>query len=613
MQSIHQRSRALALVAALACLHATAVSAQRAATLPEVVVTGSRTPTPASDSLADVSVITRDELNTAGQSSLVDVLRRYQGIEIATNGGPGSVSAVFIRGSNNQQVLVLVDGQRVGSSTAGAASWQAIPLGQVERIEILRGPASSLYGADAIGGVVQIFTRQGAGPLRIDGEGGAGTYGTWRIGAGVSGGDDRVRYSLRAGREDSNGFNAIRNPTAFGYNPDADGYRNRNVGGQFGFTLAPGHDLGLQFLQNALESQFDTSANFDDRAQTTLRTFAVSSSNRILANWTSRLRLGETADLTENRTATGRTTFDSRQRLYAWQNDLVFGRARAQLALERREERVSSTTTFALTTRDTNAGVGVLQWSPGSHLFQLSGRYDDSSQFGGRTTGSAAYGYRLGGGWRATASAGTAFRAPTFNDLYFPSFDNPTLQPEKARNGEVGLYYDTDPIAFSAVYYRNRVENLIAFTGTCPLPGRAFGCPVNVNRALLEGVSFGGRWALSRRWAMRATLDIAEPKDRATGTLLPRRAQQYGSASLDYTEGGLRLSTELIASGHRYDNVANTQRLAGYALWNIVASYGLTKEWTLFARWNNIFDKQYELARNFATPGTNVFLGVRYQ
>lgn len=612
-----RRGIAHALLLTASLLAAATGSAQQAAgpgtTLPAVVVTGSRTPTPITESLADVSVITREELDTAGQSSLVDLLRRQRGVEFATNGGPGSTTGVFVRGANNAQVLVLIDGQRAGSSTSGGAAWQAIPLDQIERIEILRGPASSLYGADAIGGVVQIFTRQGDGPARLDAEGGYGSYDTWRIGAGFSGSTDRFRYSIRAGREDSGGFNAIRNPTAFGFNPDRDGYRNDNASARLGFTLARGHELGLQALESRINSQFDTSANFDDRTKTTVRAAQISSTNQILANWRSHLRLGETADLSESRTAFSTTRFDSKQRQYAWQNDFQLGGLKLQLAAERREERVVSTTLFSTNQRDTDSGVAVLQWAPGQHLFQASGRYDDSNQFGGRSTGALAYGYRFGAGWRATASAGTAFRAPTFNDLYFPSFDNPTLTPEKAKNVEAGLHYDGARFEASAVYYRNRVEDLIAFSGVCPLAGRPFGCPVNINRALLEGVSMSARARLSQAWSVRGTLDIADPQDRATGRVLPRRAKQFGSASVDYSLGALRLSTEVIAAGRRFDNVANTQRMAGYAIWNVLASYRLNRQWSLFARWNNVFDKEYELATNFATPGSNVFVGVRYQ
>ncbi len=418
---------------------------------------------------------------------------------------------------------------------------------------------------------------------------------------------------MQVGREDSRGFNAIRNPSAFGFNPDRDGYRRAHASGQFGFTPARGHEIGVQFLESRIVSQYDTSANFDDRAETTVRTGAIHSAHQLLPNWTTRLRLGETADLNENRSAFSTSRFDTKQRQYAWQNDLRFGGLRLQLAAERREERVISNTLFSTNERDTNSGVGVLQWAPGAHLFQGSVRNDDSNQFGNRTTGSLAYGYRFGGGWRATLSGGTAFRAPTFNDLYFPSFDNPTLVPEKARNAEGGVHYDGQRISGSAVYYRNRVEDLIAFTGVCPLAGRPFGCPVNVNQALLAGYSMSAQARLTSNWSVRGTFDLADPKDRASGRVLPRRAKRYGSASLDYEVGSWSFSSEVVASGRRFDDLNNTRPLDGYALLNLVASYRFNREWRIFARWNNVFDKEYELATNFATPGSNVFVGVRYQ
>ena len=587
--------------------------AQGTTTLPEVVVTGSRVASPFTDRLTDLSVITREEIDRAGQSSLVDVLRMTQGLEFTTNGGPGSATSVFIRGSNNSQVVVLVDGQRVGSSTAGAASWNAIPLAQIERIEVLRGPASSLYGADAIGGVVQIFTRAGGGPTRFNAEAGYGTFNTWRTGVGARGGDERFQYSVRAGAEQSEGFNALRNPANFSYNPDRDGYRNANLGGQLGYTLARGHDLGLQFLENRLRSQFDNGLNADHRTYTTVRNAALTSNNRINPFWTSRLRLGETADFSSSVGFANASRFDSRQRQYAWQNDLRVGPARLQLVAERREEQVSTTSSLRESGRDTNSGAAVLQWTPGNHIFQASGRHDDSSQFGGRTTGGVGYGYRLGGGWRIAGNGSTGFRAPSFNDLYFPGFDNPDLKPETARNLEGGLYYEADRATLSAVYYRNKVEDLIVFNGVCPLPGRAFGCPINVNRATLQGTSLGARLLLNKEFAVRGTLDVAHPDDDITGKVLPRRARRFGSGAIDYTTGPLRLSSELIATGRRFDDAANTRPMSGYAILNLVANYALDREWSLFVRWNNVFDRKYELARDFATPGSNVFVGVRFQ
>ena len=403
-------TRALRLAAALSVAYAvtsfvspcvaqnsaarTPASPTPSATMPAVVVTGARGPIAITDSWADVTVISRDEIQRSGQSSVIEILRGYAGVQITANGGPGSTSNVFLRGANPGQTVVLVDGMRISSSTTGTPSWWALPLAQIDRIEILRGPASSLYGADAIGGVVQIFTRVGDGPARLTGGLGYGSYDTVLGDAAVAGGDERIRYSVRAGFGSSSGFNAIRNPRAFGFNPDRDGYQSFNVGGNVGVTLARGHEIGVQAFESRQDAEYDGGANFDHRTKTTARTAAISSTNQITGYWTSRLRLGETSDLNDNiASPTSTTTFDSRQRQYAWQHDLRFGTFGVQAAIERREERVSSTTQFAIKSRDTNAGLLLLRWTPGSHLIQASGRIDDDSQFGARSTGNLAYGY----------------------------------------------------------------------------------------------------------------------------------------------------------------------------------------------------------------------------
>jgi vitamin B12 transporter len=278
------------------------------------------------------------------------------------------------------------------------------------------------------------------------------------------------------------------------------------------------------------------------------------------------------------------------------------------LALERREERVNGDTGFAVTARNTNAAAGVWQWREGPHALQANLRYDDSSQFGGRTTGALAYGYALGGGLRATASYGTAFKAPTFNDLYFPGFSNPDLKPETARNAEMALRYAAGDVAAGIVAYRNRVRDLIVFE--CDA---SFNCaPQNVASATLEGITL----ELEARIAnvdLRSSLDLQRPEDDATGNLLVRRARRHGSLAIARAWSALRLGAELNASSARFDDPANTRRMGGYALVNLTAEYALPAGWTLFARGTNVLDKQYELAADYNTPGASVFAGVRYR
>src|SRR5438552_7946604 len=255
--------------------HAGAQIDAKTTSLDRVVVTATRSQQPLIDLIADVSYIGTEDITRAGAQSVAELLARVPGVEIASNGGPGSTTSVFLRGANRGHTLVLIDGLRVGSSSDGATALEAIPLEQIDHIEILRGPASSLYGADAIGGVIQIFTRKSHGALSVNTSGGYGTYGTGMATAGISGGAgaNGWRFALQAGVRRSEGFNAIGNPANFSYNPDRDGYRDDSASGSLAYRFAPDQELAAQFFRSRLNAQFDAGLGFDDRTITTLSAY----------------------------------------------------------------------------------------------------------------------------------------------------------------------------------------------------------------------------------------------------------------------------------------------------------------------------------------------------
>jgi vitamin B12 transporter len=339
-----------------------------------------------------------------------------------------------------------------------------------------------------------------------------------------------------------------------------------------------------------------------------LSSYAVSTRNRITADWQSLLRAGQSEDDTRLESGFGPSRFRTRQDQYLWQNDFTLGIGSLQLALERREERLSSDTPYDLTHRDTNSVVGVYQLRADAHSLQLNLRHDDNSQFGNQNTGALAYGYRFSPAWRMHASAGTGFKAPTFNDLYFPGFSNPNLQPEKARNVELGVHYADSGIGLDAVAYHNRVRDLIVFQ--CDAD---FNCaPENVNEARLQGITLSGR----TRWEsidVTGSLDLQQPEDQATGHLLPRRARQHGSLTLGQSFGAWDFGAEWIASSRRYDDLDNTRGMGGYGIVNLTATYSWSSAWRLLLRANNVFDKDYELAKDYATPGANIFVAIQYR
>jgi vitamin B12 transporter len=612
---------------ALALLQTFAVSAADEAA---IVVTGTRQQTRAAESLSDLSVISRDDVQRAGQSTLVELLQAQPGLEISTTGGPGQPATVFIRGASGAHTLVLIDGMRVGSAILGTAALEHLPLSAVDRVEILRGPASSLYGSDAIGGVIQIFTRRGSGPIAPNFSLGYGTYNTWQGSAGIGGQTDGGRFNLQAGFIDTQGFNAITNDRNISYNADRDGYQNTNLSGSFALYLAPAHEFGGNLLHSDGTTQkdaqqcdpfyFTCTANYDSKTRQTVQSGNLYLRNQFTRIWTSTLRIGQSTDdmadlrLDPSTKREFRDTFRTTQDQYVWQNDITLGTGKLLLAAEQLNQRIASTNAYPVTKRTINSLLAGYQGWFDKHGIQVNLRGDSNSQFGDETTGGISYGYHFTPAWRIMLGARSAFKAPTFNDLYFPaSFfgsGNPKLQPEHSQNREAALVYDTPRQHLSLTLYRNEVRDLIDWVETPP--GSWFYTPTNVNRALLTGATLAGSTTLGD-WQLRASLDVQDPRDQTTDKLLVNRAQHYGSLGADYRSGRWQAGGEVVGAGVRYDDQANTITLGGYGIVNLHGQYELDKGWSLFARANNVFDKRYELRRDYATAGANIFVGVRYE
>ena len=580
----------------------------------DIVVTASRIPQPRETVIGDTTVIQREEIERAGAQTITDLLQAQPGVEINSNGGPGKVSGLFLRGTNTDHVVVLIDGMRVNSATLGTTALENIPLAQIDRIEILRGPASSLYGADAIGGVIQIFTRKGEGAPKFYAGAGYGSYNTRTAEAGVGGTVGDTRFSLNLSSLDTDGFSAYRtrNPRF----SDDDGYRNLAFSGALSHKIAAGNEIGIQLYQSEGHSKFDSRFNatdFSDHANLSQLSYTVYSKNQFTANWLSTLKAGEGIDESESFLEFGRSYFKTRQRQYTWQNDVTLPLGTLTLLYDKLEQRIQTTSGFATNARD-NEGymVGYLV-NLGKHSLQANYRSDHNSQFGTNDTGGLGYGYRFTPNWRATASYGTAFKAPNLNDLYFPFFGNPQLKPEKSRNVEASLRYEDDWRSLSLTAYENRIRDLVAVD-------LVLFQPFNVNDARIRGLTLAGsqRW---EDWQLRGNLDVQSPRDDNTDALLVRRANRHASLNLSRQWGDWRVGGEMIASSMRYNDAANTQRLAGYAILNLTADYKLSQDWKVQARVNNLLDKEYALAYDgdpnaggfvYDTAGANLFVSVRY-
>ncbi len=600
----------LALAMAASCAHAEPSAGT-------VLVTATRSPQALADVISDSITISAEQIAESGAGSIIDLLQRQRGIEIARTGGGGTNATVFIRGANSNQNLVLVDGVRIGSSTTGAANWSAIPLTAIDHIEIVYGPLSSLYGADAIGGVIQIFTKKGKGAPAFTAFAGYGTDNTREGDVSLSGatdGEHSISYAISAGKEKSDGFSATRPTIGKAYNADKDGYDRENAAAQFSVRLAEGHEIGALLLQSKLKSQYDNgAAAFDVRSNAKLENAAIYSKNQILPVWQSLVQYSQTKDegaTYSSALASGYSQINTKQTNFTWQNDVQIGADVLQLLYDHRKEEVE-TNGFKLNDpqRTTNSLAASYNARRGDNLFNASVRRD-KSLYGSKNTGSLGYGYNFTQALRATASYGTSFRAPTYNELYYPGYGNSNNKPELGKNAEIGLHYDSGTTALNASYYHNRLTDLLVNTTPCPFSGVQGSCAYNVNHALLEGLTLGASQQLGR-FNLAANVDLQDPKDETSGKRLARRAKKHGNLLADYSVGAWKAGVELSLSGDRYD-AANLNHLPGYGLVNLYATYHFNRDWSALVRWNNIGDKQYDLARNYATPMSKLFAGIRY-
>ena len=584
---------------------ATTVAQLNAVNLPDTVVTATRVAQPLTDVLADVTLIDRPHIEDSGAVTISDLLARQPGLELSRSGGPGTATSLFLRGADSRFTAVYIDGVRVDSQATGGAPWEAISLAQVERIEIVRGPAAAVYGSDAVAGVVQIFTRKGEGPFTPYVGIGAGSRRTGKLEAGFSGAGGALDYSLGAAREVSRGFDS--KP---GANPDRDGYRQSSASGRLGLQINPAHRIDLTGTHTDMDAQYDGfMPGQDDHGLNRLDTLGASWSAQWSKAWSTRLSLSQSQQRYEMRPDAYRTETTLRNLLL--HSEWHQGDHRFTAALERRGDALVNDPIDRSRHQDGVAlGYG---YTGGPHTLQVNLRHDRDSEFGGQTTGGVAYGYAFAPGWRVTGAMGTAFRVPTLYQR-FSEYGQPALQPEKGRNIELGLHWAQGASRLGVTAYRNRVSNLINFGAPGPCVGM-FGCYENAGRAVLQGVTLTGAHRVGAV-NLSGSLDVQQPKDRQTGHLLARRAQRLlklaadtrvAAGSLDWT-----LGAEWQSASHRWDDAANTQRLGGYGLVNLYASTRIARQWDLLARVDNLGDKSYQLARGYATPPRTFFVGLRW-
>ena len=593
-----------------------------------VIVTATRTAQTADEVLSSVTVISREDIERRQARSVEDLLRGTQGISIANNGGPGKNTSVFIRGTESDHVLVLIDGVRAGSATSGGAAYGNIPIEQIERIEIVRGPRSSLYGSEAIGGVIQIFTRKGGK------EGftpsfsiGGGSYGTFNGSAGLSGRSKRGWFNMNISGKNTNGFNSCSGKPypngagCFTNEPDRDGYQN--VAGSFraGYLFKNGLDIETNFMRSSGKVNYD--GKYSNKSELVQQVFGGKARYSPFEFWKVTLAGGRSRENSKDflgQEKNFKSRFDSRRDTITLQNDFTLNKSHLlTVGADYKNDTVSSSEDFEVTSRNNLGAFAQHQATVFKQDLELSIRYDENEQFGGNVTGGAGWGYTVTEWLRFTANVGTAFKAPTFNELYYPGgYSNANLRPEESVSYEFGTSGKIKQTNWAFNIYETQIHDLIA--------NDASWVPQNINKVRIRG--FEGMISTRiKKWQINTNLTLLDAQNKSSGTnrgnILPRRAKEsfrfdvnrkfdkfklFGLSFNKYTIG-----TQLLVVGQRYDDLANTRKLDSYVKLDIRGEYTLNQNWRLQGRIENISNESYETASFYNQPGRNFFITLRYQ
>lgn len=579
----------------------------------EIIVTATRSAQTADEALASVSVINRKDIENSQAITITELLRLEAGIDIARTGGPGQQTSLFLRGGNSDHALVLIDGIRVSSGTTGSFPWEKISLEQIERIEIVRGPRSVLYGSEAIGGVIQIFTRRSdRASARLE----LGSFGTRGASAATSFGN-KLKVHLSADYRAADGFSAT-NPNSGGfYDPDNDGYTTRSFILGTRSRLSDKSNVDFSLWTTRSSDEFDSGTHESTNQAAKVRLTTTQSKN-----WSHTLILGNIVDdLTTVSTLPSRII--TRRDTAEWQHDLSLGKATTVTAGLSYVNENASNDSAPFNNQVANTGV-FANWrhTAGANDLELGLRRDIHSAFGQHDTGQIAWGRKFSHQWRLFTSYGTAFKAPDQNELYYPGFDgtsfgcsvtcfagNPALKPETSTSAEIGLRFKKGKnVSAKASLYSTEVTNLIANQG-------ADFQAINISRTRLQGIEteYSHRFG---KWDTRTNLTLQSARDVSANSDLLRRPAAKLSLKLNKRlkrNGNFGVEILAVSNHADFDNISfSTINVPGYAIVNLSMRRLLRKNWVFEGRLENLLDKKYEIVSGYNTVPRSILVALRY-
>lgn len=562
--------------------------------LESLTVTANRMPSV--NVLAPTTVITRADIDRLQINDLPNLLSRQPGIDMSVSGGIGKASSIHMRGTNSDHVLVLIDGIKWHSATLGGASIQDFPVEQIERIEIVRGSRSGLYGSEAIGGVIQIFTRQGKQGFTPYAKASYGSHDSQQFAAGIRGSNNATTYSLGFNHQSTDGIHILENQ-----NPDKDGYRNNSISAKIQHDLSDDLSIGANFLQSKGINEYDGQySSITDKQKSDFKhqLFGLNAEIAVTESWNITLTAGESKDeFQDHKNGLDNGEFNTRHRSASIINTLALSEINTvNIGIDYDEDKVDGSTAYEATSRDNKAIFVSWQAQYDKSSWLISVRHDDNESFGNKNTGSAEWGYQLQPSLQFVINAGTAFKAPTFNDLYYPFVGNTELQPEESKFWGLGLNGQSELFDWNINLYQTKIDDLIAWAPISP--GSWTWNPQNVNEAKIKGIEFDISTNLMGA-EISANASFLKPEDEATGKILARRAQRLANINIDKQWGAWSTGANWKLRGHSFDDASNSTRLGGYGLLDINIAYRLNNDWSIQANVKNIFDKEYQTVNNY--------------
>lgn len=591
--------------------HSASAQENNIQTLPEMVVTASRLSQAQTEAIPNVTVITEADIQQYNANDVLGILSAQAGINVVQSGGGGQATSIFMRGTNANQHLILIDGVPIQDPTSigSAAYLEHISPEMIERIEIVRGNVSAIYGSRAIGGVIQIFTKKGEGKPRAFASAEMGSQGTRKANAGLSGSanNQQTRYMISASKFKTDGFSAMDASQNANVNPDKDRSENASVSVNVSHEWQAGHELGARLYFSDAEFDYDDGGSWAAASNThsgevKQEIIGLYSKNRLSSNWHSKLAISSTEVDRAYNSAGIEYGYESQTNILQWNNEVMLSPVWMMTAgIDLADEKAQSYSSR------TNQSVYLgLVGDIDKHHFQWNVRHDHVGDSGSDTTGYLGYGYDLNGQWKLLASASTAFLAPSLYQLYDPYVGNPDLNAEQATSYELGVQYTKGATLARMTLFSSRVRDQIDYVYLGGLTGEY----INIARAKNIGLELAAQTTVDNT-DLKASLMIQNPENADTGEALLRRPTTQASFSATKSIGKWRFGGDVEYVGDRRDS--SSVELPAYWLCHLHARYQLAKDVAVRTRIENVFDRDYQTSYGYNQAPFGIFVGLHWQ